>query len=217
MNIRRPWLIATAVLAVAVYVLAWIGWATPWSWVVSVDNAALDVTHAYGVDHPAWVTTWNVICSVFSPVTFRVLTLGVVVWALMRRQWRLVGYLMAAVELPALTTMVSKAVSDRPRPDTALVYASSTSFPSGHAVGTTAAVLALLAWGVPLVRRQSALIVAGLVVIVAVGVGRVILNVHHPSDVVAGWALGYAWFAVTLPLLPVRAAAGTPATRGSSP
>ncbi|MBV8294545.1 MAG: phosphatase PAP2 family protein [Mycobacterium sp.] len=30
------------------------------------------------------------------------------------------------------------------------------------------------------------------------GAGRVVLNVHYPSDVLAGWALGYLWFFVCL-------------------
>ena len=42
--------------------------------------------------------------------------------------------------------------------------------------------------------------------------GRVVLNVHHPSDVVAGWARGYAYFVGCLLLVErVSAAAGTPA------
>ena len=65
-------------------------------------------------------------------------------------------------------------------------------------------------------------IAAGVLIAFAVGVGRVVLNVHHPSDVVAGWALGWVWFVATLPLLPayrarVRAEAGTPAARDSGP
>ena len=39
-----------------------------------------------------------------------------------------------------------------------------------------------------------ATIVLGVMVVIAVGVGRVVLNVHHPSDVVAGWVLGYLWY-----------------------
>jgi len=102
-----------------------------------------------------------------------------------------------------------------------LVSASSTSFPSGHAVGTMAAVLALLAVALPAVGRsyRAPLIGAGALIVVAVGVGRVVLNVHHPSDVVAGWALGYLWFVLCATLLPPRVTAAdeTPAARDSSP
>ena len=46
------------------------------------------------------------------------------------------------------------------------------------------------------------LIALGAVIVVAIGVGRVVLNVHHPSDVVAGWALGYAYFVACLLMVP---------------
>jgi membrane-associated phospholipid phosphatase len=42
----------------------------------------------------------------------------------------------------------------------------------------------------------------GAVIVIAIGVGRVVLNVHHPSDVLAGWALGYAYFVACLLMLP---------------
>ena len=41
-------------------------------------------------------------------------------------------------------------------------------------------------------------------IVVAIGVGRVVLNVHHPSDVLAGWALGYAYFVACLLVVPRR-------------
>lgn len=58
------------------------------------------------------------------------------------------------------------------------------------------------------------LAVIGAVLIVMVGVGRVVLNVHHPSDVVAGWALGYVYYLLCVRLVsprPVTAAAERPA------
>jgi membrane-associated phospholipid phosphatase len=69
-------------------------------------------------------------------------------------------------------------------------------------------------------RLRGLLIVLGAVIVVAIGVGRVVLNVHYVSDVLAGWALGYAWYVVcTLlvpPVAPVTAADETPAAPGSS-
>jgi undecaprenyl-diphosphatase len=131
-------------------------------------------------------------------------------------------FLVLTIELSAVTTELAKFLVNRPRPDTALVHALSTSFPSGHALGVMVSVLALSALAWPGIRPQLRAwwVAAGVLVVVAIGVGRVVLNVHHPSDVVAGWALGYAWFvAVYLlypPYPPVTAADETPAVRGSA-
>jgi membrane-associated phospholipid phosphatase len=217
---KRSWLAWTAVIAAALYVALWIGWSQHWTWLVTVDDRALAVTYRIGRAHPGWVTSWDALCTVFSPLTFRVLVAGLIVWSLMRRQRRLALFLFVAVELTGVLTELAKFVADRPRPATALVYASSTSFPSGHALGTMAAVLALLTVALPLVRRalRAPLIGVGVLIVVAVGVGRVVLNVHHPSDVIAGWALGYAWFALCTLVMPrVTAADETPAMPGSAP
>jgi undecaprenyl-diphosphatase len=82
-------------------------------------------------------------------------------------------------------------------------------------------VLALLTVTLPLMRAplRGWAIALGAVVIVAVGFGRVALNVHHVSDVLAGWALGYLYFAACLLIVrptPLTAAAGTPEARGSA-
>ena len=101
---------------------------------------------------------------------------------------------MISVELSGVLTEVAKAAADRPRPAEALVNASSSSFPSGHAVGVMVGVLALLTVLLPVVGRPLRvwLIALGVVIVVAIGVGRVVLSVHNVSDVLAGWALGYA-------------------------
>jgi membrane-associated phospholipid phosphatase len=83
-----------------------------------------------------------------------------------------------------------------------LVFQSQTSFPSGHAFETTASVLAILTLLVPLFHRwRRPLIAIGLGVIALVGTARVALNVHNPSDVLAGWSMGLIYFCVLyLPL-----------------
>jgi undecaprenyl-diphosphatase len=72
-------------------------------------------------------------------------------------------------------------------------------------------VLALCVVLFPMARGslRPCLIAIGAVVVVAVGVGRVVLNVHYPSDVVAGWSLGYLWFAASLPILAPQPARAT--------
>jgi membrane-associated phospholipid phosphatase len=114
--------------------------------------------------------------------------------------------------LSGVVTQVAKDLADRPRPALALTAASSTSFPSGHALEVMAAVLALLtiSAGVFGGRGRNLSIALGVLVVVVVGVGRVVVNVHNPTDVVAGWALGYLWFLcwlLVLRPLPLTAAA----------
>ena len=104
-----------------------------------------------------------------------------------------------------------------------MVDALSTSFPSGHALGTMAAALALGVVLLPRIRPglRPWAVAAAIFVVVTVGVGRVALNVHHLSDVVAGWAMGYAYFVVCLLILrggraSVTEADETPAVPGSA-
>jgi undecaprenyl-diphosphatase len=87
---------------------------------------------------------------------------------------------------------------DRPRPDfiAHLVEVQSASFPSGHAMLSAIAYLsfgALLA-GTQRSRRMKAYVLSIAVLVTAlIGISRVYLGVHWPSDVLAGWCLGAAW------------------------
>jgi membrane-associated phospholipid phosphatase len=218
---RRGWLIGVAIGALALYALLWVGVEQQWSWIGAMDRLAIDPLHRDGVDHPGWVTAWDVFCTVLGPAAFRVFSLVLIVLALVRRKVRTAMFLVASVELSGLVTEAAKAAANRPRPADALVDAWGSSFPSGHALGVMVSVLALLTVALPAVRRPVRvwLVVAGVVVVLAIGIGRVVLNVHHPSDVLAGWALGYAWFVLCLlsvpPAAPVTAAGETPAEPGS--
>jgi undecaprenyl-diphosphatase len=200
---RRRWLLGLAALAVAVYLTMWFGWTLSWSWVVTIDASTLATAHRIGVAHPAWVMFWNAWCTAFSPLTLRVLVLGLIAYCVIRRQVRVPLFLFVSVELSGLLTEGAKTLADRPRPDTAMVFATSTSFPSGHALGSMVAVLALAVVLLPHVRTalRPWAVAAGAVIVLSVGLGRVALNVHHLSDVVAGWALGYLYFVVCLLIL----------------
>ena len=86
----------------------------------------------------------------------------------------------------------------RPRPPTAtrLVAAHGPAFPSGHSAQAVAfyGALAWLAWelGQPRRTRVWACCVAATIAF-AVGLSRVYLGVHWPSDVLSGWLLGIGW------------------------
>jgi membrane-associated phospholipid phosphatase len=100
----------------------------------------------------------------------------------------------------AVTPLI-KEVFDRPRPDvgSAIPLPFSYSFPSGHASGAVVMFALLALFGVERwPERSRRLWVGAAVVALAVGASRVVLNVHHVSDVIAGFALGLAWLAAML-------------------
>jgi undecaprenyl-diphosphatase len=107
-------------------------------------------------------------------------------------------FVIAAVGGGMLLSTLLKLGFDRPRPELvphgALVYTAS--FPSGHA---TVSAVVYLTLGALLARVQQRLVLKlyllGLAILltVAVGISRIYLGVHWPSDVLADWAIGAAW------------------------
>lgn len=91
-----------------------------------------------------------------------------------------------------------KALFGRERPDFALraVEAMNPSFPSGHAMLSAVVFLTIGVLSAHFARQRRVKIYilgAALVATLLVGVTRVYLGVHWPSDVLAGWSLGAAW------------------------
>ncbi len=111
------------------------------------------------------------------------------------RHWHGVLMVVLSVVAAQLTVQVIKQVVERPRPgaDDQLVHAGGFSFPSGHSA-TSMAVYATLAF--LLIRAASrdrvrvAVGLVGGVIVLAVGMSRVFLGVHYPTDVLAGWLTG---------------------------
>jgi membrane-associated phospholipid phosphatase len=104
----------------------------------------------------------------------------------------------AAVALggSGLLNLAAKHVFARERPALwdSIAPEATYSFPSGHAMGsaTLACVLVLLAWRT---RWRWPVFVVAAVFTLAVGLSRVYLGVHYPSDILAGWAAAAAWTA----------------------
>jgi membrane-associated phospholipid phosphatase len=203
---KRQWLAVAAIAAVLVYGAMWVGFVQRWAWLGAVDSRCLQIFHGFGVTHPGWVSFWVVFCVVFGPGGFRLLVLPVIGVALIRRDMRTALFLFVSVELSALVAIAAKELGNRPRPLTALIHADSTSFPSGHAVSVSVGVLALLTIFWPAVPKRLELPVIAIAggLIFLVGFSRVALNVHNPSDVVAGWALGFLYYLLCLRLIPPR-------------
>lgn len=116
-------------------------------------------------------------------------------------RWRHALIVLGAVVSGALLSVFLKLGFDRPRPDLVehLTHATSSSFPSGHATLSAVVYLTLgllMAHAHERYRIRLLIVVGALTVTMLVGISRVYLGVHWPTDVVAGWCLGAAWAAV---------------------
>jgi undecaprenyl-diphosphatase len=147
---------------------------------LSVQEAMRDVTALGGVTVMTLVTV-----------------VGVAAFA-MHRRWRRATLLAATVLLADISSEWLKNVYDRPRPELtphgSFVY--SASFPSGHSTisAATFLTLAMLIASLEPNRGTKILVyVLAMAMVLAIGVSRVYLGVHWPSDVLAGWCLGAAW------------------------
>ena len=107
-------------------------------------------------------------------------------------------FVIAAVSGGAIFGAVLKDIFERPRPElvTHLVSVSSASFPSGHAMNSTVTYLTL---GTLLAKTERSprvriyLISTAVTLSLIIGISRVYLGVHWPTDVIAGWCVGSVW------------------------
>ncbi len=120
--------------------------------------------------------------------------IALVVALLAWRRWR--EALFAAISFlgSALLNLATKQFFQRDRPSLweSVAPEHTFSFPSGHAMGsmTLAMVVFLLAWRT---RWRWPAALAALAFVVLVGLSRVYLGVHYPSDILGGWTAGMAW------------------------
>jgi undecaprenyl-diphosphatase len=133
-----------------------------------------------------------------SPVVLVIVVLSSATWLWVRKQRNAVALLLASTLGARLMNAFLKGLFGRPRPDVELhlMTASSASFPSGHAMDSAAIYLTIAALLAQEVQpRSQRIYLVGLAAFMSflIGVSRVYLGVHYPSDVLAGWCAGLAW------------------------
>lgn len=145
-----------------------------------LSHAARDITALGGVTVLGLATALTVICLLLA----RRVSMAIMVFLAVCGGWVVSALLKIGIA--------------RPRPDIVphLVQVYDYSFPSGHAMlsAVTWLTLGVLAGSVqPRRSIRIFLPVAAVALTLAIGMSRVFLGVHYPSDVLAGWCAGAAW------------------------
>lgn len=160
------------------------------------DRAIIVTVHEAG---PAWLRHAMIDVTALGGGT--VLTLVVAATSgllLVRRLWLTAALVVVATTLGSIAVDVLKSIFGRVRPEIVdhVVAASGYSFPSGHAANSAIVYLTIATLVTQVTRghatRRYIALVAGLLV-ATIGLSRIYLGVHWPSDVLAGWSFGTLW------------------------
>ncbi|WP_406010467.1 phosphatase PAP2 family protein [Streptomyces sp. NBC_00637] len=187
--------IALALGVVSALLLALV--AAGWHPLISVDGDISRTTHRWAVADPDVTHVCRILTDwVWDPLTMRLLGAAVAVWLVWRHAaWWTAGWLVVTAAVGTLIQQSLKAGVGRSRPvwPDPVDSAHYAAYPSGHAL-TATVVCGLLLWllhrhGVAPAVWRTAVAVA-VVSVVGVGLTRIWLGVHWPSDVLAGWLLG---------------------------
>ncbi|GGN50375.1 phosphatase PAP2 family protein [Streptomyces albiflavescens] len=188
-------LVAAALAAPSVLLVLLVAFS--WHPLLTLDGDIARTTHTWAVDQPGVTHAFRILTDwVWDPWTMRAVCAAAVVWLVwIHSAWWLALWVAATCALGTGVQQGLKSALGRERPvwtdpvDSARYAA----FPSGHAL-TATVVCGLLLWllhlyGAGLALRRTGLVLA-VVSVVGVGLSRVWLGVHWPSDVVGGWLIG---------------------------
>ncbi|MEU0333440.1 phosphatase PAP2 family protein [Streptomyces sp. NPDC006193] len=202
-DLRPAVLVAAALGACSVLLLVLV--AARWHPLLTLDGGISRTTHRWAVHEREVTRVFRVLTDwVWDPLTMRLLCAAVAVWLVWRRSaWRTALWLAVTCAVATLVQQSVKALVGRARPvwPDPVDSAHYAAFPSGHAL-TATVVCGLLLW---LLHRRGAgralwraAVAAALVSVVGVGVTRVWLGVHWPTDVLGGWLFGALLVAVAV-------------------
>ena len=191
------------VLGAAPFLLLWLLMQNAWAPLAVLDGDVAADLNAVVSQSPVAVGVLTALTTLGGTETAVLLFSLATLFLIVRRRRRLAVFVATTGIGLSVLVPVTKAIVDRARPVVASPVVdtpSNASFPSGHATTALVTFGMLLLLALPGVSRGARpwLIAGTAVVVVAVALTRLALGVHFVSDVLAGWALGAGWLAVTV-------------------
>lgn len=194
-------IILLALFAGALFLFAFIMHEVLWEKEEAVDNAVFQFLSVNVINDR--LTGFMKAVTYFASATFlQIAYAALVLLYLIRKNWK------RAVEIAAIgiggfvVNYFMKLSFHRIRPPHPLIERlQNFSFPSGHATSAFIfyGLLTYLVWKTKIPKPYKYIVGAILILFsILIGFSRVYLRVHYPSDVVAGFCIGFAWLLLTL-------------------
>jgi undecaprenyl-diphosphatase len=201
---RLPWpILAAAGFALFLLALLWFGHELVEGDGASVDRAIMLAMRVPGHPlqpiGPAWLpSAVRDVTALGSSTVLTFIVLVAAIFLALAGRLRTALLVVSASFLGSVAVETIRAFIARPRPQLTgqLMEASSPSFPSGHAAISAIVYLTLATLLFPVLpnrRIRAFVLIVALVLTVSIGLSRLYLGVHWPSDVLAGWAFGGVW------------------------
>lgn len=165
-------------------------------WVVRAMRRSDDPTTPIG---PAWLQEMGRDATAFGGIAALTLcTIVVAGYLWMIRRYRIMFLLLVTTFGGLAISLLLKQTIARPRPDIVphLSHVYTSSFPSGHSMLSAVVFLtlgSLLTTTTSKYRIKTYFLSVAILLTIVVGISRIYLGVHYPTDVLAGWMAGLVW------------------------
>ncbi|XRG80394.1 phosphatase PAP2 family protein [Rossellomorea sp. GAMAL-10_SWC] len=156
-----------------------------------------------GLESPAITSFMKIITFLGSSVFIILLSISILyfLYKVLNHRSELILFVAALIGSNILCVLL-KLFFHRARPDLhRLIEISGYSFPSGHATNamTVYGILTFILWrNIRTKSGRSLLIITSLIMILLIGISRIYLGVHFPSDVIAGYFTGGFWISTAI-------------------
>lgn len=167
-------------------------------WAIRAMRQADDPSKPIG---PSWLSEVGRDLTALGGIAFlTLLTVALAGFLWIKRMYGAMLLVLAATIGGLIMSLVLKSVYDRPRPDLVphLSQVLTSSFPSGHSMMSATVFLTLGALLGRFVQERvlkAYFLIVAVTLTVLVGVSRVYMGVHYPTDVLTGWVAGLGWAA----------------------
>ena len=151
------------------------------------------------------ITFWMLVSDLASLKLVVPVSIALMLWLWLKKRFNGVLLLFIVFYGGAFLNSMLKKIIQRPRPVDALIPVGGYSFPSGHAMSAVifySLILILFMHEIKNTKLRYVFLFANILIILMVGLSRIMLKVHHVSDVLGAFVIGLLWVWLLCTIFP---------------